>query len=206
MSRRSWGTRVAAMTVRRLVRHEACAVASLGRWLRSTPHGVRPGDLAAAYTGGQAVTMCGLLFVMVIETVSLALLIPWPVVHWVILVLDLYGIVLVLALHAACVTRPHVVTPDGSLRLRHGVLFDLAVPPDTVASVRVERRYPDGRMVTLSEDGVLDLIVGDQPSVTLELNRPLSFTRPLGARARAPIVRCPAADPRALVRALRQRA
>ncbi|MFE1150373.1 hypothetical protein ACFW42_25140 [Streptomyces albidoflavus] len=150
------------MTVRRLVRHEACALASLGRWLRSTPHGVRPGDLAAAY--------------------------------------------LVLALHAACVTRPHVVTPDGSLRLRHGVFFDLAVPPDTVASVRVERRYPDGRMVTLSEDGVLDLIVGNQTSVTLELNRPLSFTRPLGARARAHIVRFHADDPRAVVRALRQRA
>ncbi|MFF8696463.1 hypothetical protein ACF08W_30050 [Streptomyces sp. NPDC015144] len=190
--------------VRRLVLHELRALASLGRWVRRRPHGARPGDLAAAYTGPQTATMYGLLFVMVIETVGLALLIPWPVVHRVILVLDLYGVVLVLALHASCVTRPHVVRPDGSLRIRYGALFDLAVPPDAVASVRVDRRYPEGRLITLSEDGVLDLIVGSQTTVTLELNRSLPFTRPLGATGEARTIRFHADDPRALVGALRQ--
>lgn len=150
--------------------------------------------------------MYGLLFVLVIETVGLAFLIPWPAVHWVILVLDLYGVVLVLALHAACVTRPHVVHPDGSLRIRYGALFDLAVPSDVVASVRVDRRYPEGRLITLSEDGVLDLIVGSQTSVTLELNRPLPFTRPLGVMEEAHTIRFHADDPRALVSALRHTA
>jgi hypothetical protein len=121
-----------------------------------------------------------------------------------ILVLDLYGVVLVLALHAACVTRPHVVHPDGSLRIRYGALFDLAVPRDAVVSVRVDRRYPEGRLVTLSEGGVLDLIVGSQTSVTLELNRPLPFTRPLGVTEKAHTIRFHADDPRALVSALRQ--
>ncbi|MEV8451638.1 hypothetical protein AB0467_06200 [Streptomyces sp. NPDC052095] len=190
--------------VRRLVRHELRALAALGRWVRRRTHGVRPGDLAAAYTGPQTATLYGLLFVMVIETVGLAFLIPWPVVHRVILVLDLYGVVLVLALHAACVTRPHVVRPDGSLRIRYGALFDLAVPPDAIASVRVDRRYPEGRLITLSEDGVLDLIVGSQTTVTLELNRPLPFTRPLGATGEAHTIRFHADDPRALVGALRQ--
>ncbi|MFI5642109.1 hypothetical protein ACIA8H_32485 [Streptomyces goshikiensis] len=189
-------------TVRHLVRHELRALASLGRWVRRGTHGVRPGDLAAAYTGPQTAMMYGLLFVAVIETVGLAFLIPWPAVHRAILVLDLYGVVLVLALHAACVTRPHVVRPDGSLRIRYGALFDLAVPPDAVASVRVDRRYPEGRLITLSEDGVLDLIVGSQTSVTLELNRPLSFTRPLGATEEAHTIRFHADDPRALVSAL----
>ncbi|OSZ55733.1 hypothetical protein OQI_36860 [Streptomyces pharetrae CZA14] len=192
------------VTVRRLVLHELRALASLARWVRRRTHGVRPGDLAAAYTGPQTAMMYGLLFVMVIETVGLAFLIPWPVVHQVILVLDLYGVVLVLALHAACVTRPHVVHPDGSLRIRYGALFDLAVPPDAIASVRVDRRYPEGRLITLSGDGVLDLIVGSQTSVTLELNRPLPFTRPLGATGKAHTVRFHADDPRALVSALRQ--
>ncbi|WP_329537514.1 hypothetical protein OG568_54905 (plasmid) [Streptomyces sp. NBC_01450] len=177
------------VTVRRLVLHELRAVASLGRWVRRGTHGVRPGDLAAAYTGPQTAMMYGLLFVLVIETVGLAFPIPWPAVHLVILVLDLYGVVLVLALHAACVTRPHVVRPDGSLRIRYGALFDLAVPPDAVASVRVDRRYPEGHLITLSEDGVLDLIVGSQTSVTLELNRPLPFTRPLGATEEARTIR-----------------
>ncbi|MEU2512066.1 hypothetical protein [Streptomyces syringium] len=192
------------VTVRRLALHELRALASLGRWVRRGTHGVRPGDLAAAYTGPQTAMMYGLLFVLVIETVGLAILIPWPAVHLVILVLDLYGVVLVLALHAACVTRPHVVRPDGSLRIRYGVLFDLAVPPDAVSSVRVDRRYPEGRLITLSEDGVLDLIVGSQTSVTLELNRPLPFTRPLGAAEEAHTIRFHADDPRTLVSALRQ--
>ncbi|NEE54651.1 hypothetical protein G3M55_59935, partial [Streptomyces sp. SID8455] len=74
----------------------------------------------------------------------LALVIPWPLVHAILLVVDVYGVVLVLAIHAACVTRPHVVEADGSLRLRYGALFDLRVPVSLIASARVERRYPDG--------------------------------------------------------------
>ncbi|WKV74316.1 hypothetical protein AW27_024070 [Streptomyces sp. PCS3-D2] len=190
--------------VRRLLRHELRAGASLGRWVLRRKHGVRHGDLAAAYTGPQTAMMYGMVFVSVVETVALALLIPWPAVHRAVLVLDVYGIVLVIALHAACVTRPHVVGADGSLRIRYGALFDLVVPPDAVASVRVERRYPEGRLVTVSDDGVLDLIVGSQTTVTLELSRPLAFTRPLGARGSATTVRFHADDPGTLVSALRR--
>ncbi|MFD8884681.1 hypothetical protein ACFV0H_19485 [Streptomyces erythrochromogenes] len=195
---------VVPVQVRRLLRHELHAGASLGWWVLRRKHGVRPGDLAAAYTGPQTAMMYGMVFVSVVETVALALLIPWPAVHRVVLVLDVYGILLVIALHAACVTRPHVVGADGTLRIRYGALFDLAVPPDAVASVRVERRYPEGRLVTLSQGGVLDLIVGSQTTVTLELNRPLTFTRPLGTRASARTIRFHADDPRTLVSALRQ--
>ncbi|MEV7723950.1 hypothetical protein AB0P15_04340 [Streptomyces sp. NPDC087917] len=191
-------------SVRSLLLHEVRAAGSLGRWVLRRRHGVRPGDLAGAYTGPQTAMMYGLLFVSVIETVALALLIPWPAVHRVVLVLDVYGVLLVLALHAACVTRPHVVRPDGTLRIRYGALFDLTVPPEAVASVRVDRRYPEGRLVTLSEDGVLDLIVGSQTTVTVELKRPLEFRRPLGARASARTIRFHADDPGALVGAVRQ--
>ncbi|MEU6212478.1 hypothetical protein ACIGD1_14925 [Streptomyces sp. NPDC085612] len=205
-ARRTAVRAVVPVQVRRLLRHELKAGVSLGWWALRRTHGVRPGDLAAAYTGPQTAMMYGMVFVSVVETVALAFLIPWPAVHRVVLVLDVYGILLVLALHAACVSRPHVVRPDGSLRIRYGALFDLAVPPDAVASVRVERRYPEGRLVTLSEDGVLDLIVGSQTTVTLELNRELDFTRPLGARGRARTVRFHADDPRAVVTALRRTA
>ncbi|WP_371615646.1 hypothetical protein [Streptomyces sp. NBC_00454] len=189
--------------VRRLLRHELRAGAALGRWaLRRPPHGVGAADHAAPYTGPQTAMMYGLLFVSLIETVALAFLIPWPAVHRVVLVLDVYGALAVLGLHAACVTRPHVVRPDGSLRIRYGALFDLTVPPDAVASVRVDRRYPEGRLVTLSGDGVLDLVVGSQTTVTVELARPLAFRRPLGAPARARVIRFHADDPRALVAAM----
>lgn len=193
------------LPVRRLLAHELRSAASLGRWvLRRPPHGVGAGELAAAYTGPQTAMMYGLVFVALIETVALSLLIPWPSVHRVVLVLDVYGVLLMLAMHAACVTRPHVVRRDGSLRIRYGALFDLTVPADAVASARVDRRYPQGRLVSLSEDGVLDLIVGSQTTVTVELNRPLPFTRPLGSRAEARTLRFHADDPRALVAALRQ--
>ncbi|MEU9256075.1 hypothetical protein AB0D66_30100 [Streptomyces sp. NPDC048270] len=195
---------VVPVQVRRLLRHELRATASLGRWALRRKHGVRAGDVAAGYTGPQTAMMYGMVFVSVVETVALAVLIPWPAVHRVVLVLDVYGVLILLALHAACVTRPHVVRPDGSLRIRYGALFDLVVPADAVASVRVDRRYPQGRLVTLSEDGELDLIVGSQTTVTLELTRPLPFTRPLGAVAEARTIRFHADDPRALVGALRQ--
>ncbi|WP_329386198.1 hypothetical protein OG625_27200 [Streptomyces sp. NBC_01351] len=195
---------VVPVQVRRLLVHELRATASLGWWALRRKHGVRAGDLAAGYTGPQTAMMYGMLFVSVIETVALAFLIPWPAVHRVVLVLDVYGVLIVLALHAACVVRPHVVRSDGSLRIRYGALFDLVVPPDAVASVRVDRRYPEGRLVTVSEDGVLDLIVGSQTTVTLELTRPLPFTRPLGARGEARVVRFHADDPAALVAALKE--
>ncbi|MFJ2820465.1 hypothetical protein ACIO7M_05015 [Streptomyces toxytricini] len=189
---------------RRLLLHELRAGASLVRWmLRRPPHGVAAGDLPAAYTGPQTAMMYGMVFVSVVETVVLALLIPWPAVHRVVLVLDVYGVALLLAMHAACVTRPHVVRPDGSLRLRYGALFDLAVPADAVASARVDRRYPEGRLVSLSGDGALDLNVGGQTTVTVELSRAVGFTRPLGARGEARILRFHADDPGAVVAALR---
>ncbi|MER7049157.1 hypothetical protein [Streptomyces jumonjinensis] len=194
---------VVPVRVRRLLAHELRVAASLSRWAARRKHGVRPGDHAAGYTGPQTALIYGLTFVSVIETVALAFLIPWPVVHWIVLVLDVYGVLMVLGTHAACVTRPHVVRPDGSLRIRYGALFDLAVPADAVASVRVDRRYPHGRLMTLSDEGVLDLIVAGQTTVRLELTRPLVFTRPLGRTEEAQTIRFHADDPRALVGALR---
>ncbi|MEV7415773.1 hypothetical protein [Streptomyces sp. NPDC089919] len=189
--------------LRRLVAHELRGLASLWLWVRRRRHGVRAGDLAAGYTGPQTAMVYGMLFVSVIETVGLALLIPWPAVHRAVLVLDLYGIVLVLALHAACVTRPHVVRADGSLRVRYGALFDLEVPADAIASVRVDRRYPEGRLLQAGPDGSLDLVVGSQTTVSVALTRPLAYLRPLGARGEATCLRFHADDPAALVGALR---
>ncbi|MER5863302.1 hypothetical protein [Kitasatospora sp. NPDC002040] len=188
--------------VRRLLVHELRAAASLGRWVARRKHGVRPGDHAAGYTSPQTALLYVLLCVSVIETIALAFLIPWPAVHLAMLVLDVYGVLQVLGLQAACVTRPHVVGADGSLRIRYGALFDLTVPADAIASARVDRRYPLGRLLTLSDDGVLDLIVAGQTAVTLELNHPVVFTRPLGSTGEARTIRFHADDPRALVGAL----
>lgn len=188
--------------VRRILAHELRALYSLGLWVLRRRHAVPDGALAVPYTGPQTAMMYGFVFVSVVETVALALVIPWPVVHAVLLVVDVYGILLILALHAACVTRPHVIGADGALRIRYGALFDLAVPASAVASVRVDRRYPEGRLVQLHPDGVLDLAVGSQTTVTVELTEPVGFVRPLGKPGLARTVRFHADDPRAAVDAL----
>ncbi|GAA3370895.1 hypothetical protein GCM10020367_19350 [Streptomyces sannanensis] len=189
---------------RRLAAHELRSLHSLGLWVARRQHGVRDGDHSVAYTGPQTAMMYGLVFVSLVETVVLALVVPWPTVHRILLVLDAYGLLLVFALHAACVTRPHVVEADGSLRIRYGAMVDLRVGPADIAGVRVERRYPEGKLVQLGPDGVLDLAVGSQTTVTLELNRAVEFVRPLGARCEVRTVRFHADDPRALVAALTQ--
>jgi hypothetical protein len=193
---------VVPVPVRRMVVHELRAARSLGLWVARRRHGVRAGDLVAPYTGPQTAMMYGLVFVALLETAALAALIPWPLVHRIVLVLDVYAVLAVLALHAACVTRPHVVGPAGGLRLRYGALFDLAVPAAAILSARVERRYPQGGLLQLDEDGVLDLVVGGQTTVTVELAEPVGFVRPLGARGTARRIRFHADDPQAVVRAL----
>lgn len=189
--------------VRRLVLHELRVVASLARWAARRPHGVGAGDTAVRYAGEQAPMMYALLFVTVVETVAMSLLLTrWPTAHLVVLVLDVWAVVLVLGLHAACVVRPHVVGADGSLRVRYGALVDVRVPAGRVVSARVERHCPDGwppRVV----DGVMDLAVGGRTTVTVELDAPVEIVRPLGGRERARVLRFCADDPRATVAALR---
>ncbi|MFC3351242.1 hypothetical protein ACFOOM_28210 [Streptomyces echinoruber] len=192
------------VVARRLVAHEMQSLHSLGLWVLRRRHQVPDGALAVAYTGPQTAMMYGLLFASVIETILLALVIPWPLVHTVLLVVDVYGAVLILALHAACVVRPHVVGSDGSLRIRYGALFDLQVPAAAIAAARVERRYPDGGLVHVGADGVLDLAVGGQTTVTVELAEPVEFVRPLGAQGSARTLRFHADDPYETVAALTQ--
>ncbi|WP_426497464.1 hypothetical protein [Streptomyces sp. D54] len=193
---------VVPVAVRRLLVHELRALHSLGLWVLRRRHRIPEGARPFAYTEPQTGIMWTFVFVSVVETVVLALVIPWPLVHAILLVVDVYGIVIVLALQAACVTRPHLVEADGSLRLRYGALFDLRVPAAVIAAARVDRRFPGGGLVRVDEDGTLDLAVGSQTTVTVELTEPVEFVRPLGRRGSARTLRFNADDPRAAVAAL----
>ncbi|MEV5545915.1 hypothetical protein AB0L35_07200 [Streptomyces sp. NPDC052309] len=190
--------------VRRLTAHEVFLSTSFLRWVfRRGPHGVRDGDLPVPYAPGQTAVMYGFLFVCVVETVALAFLIPWPVVHAVTLVLDVWGCYFVVALHASCVVRPHVIGADGSLRLRYGALLDIRVPADRIASVRLDRKFPDGKLAAVDDKGVADLAVAGQTTVTVELTEPVRYVRALGRPAEARTFRFYAEDAAAAVAALR---
>ncbi|MFF0445126.1 hypothetical protein ACFYT4_01680 [Streptomyces sp. NPDC004609] len=193
------------LSVRRLVVHEVRALYSIWLWLLRRRHGIGPGEHAAGYTAPQTATMWAWVFISLVETVALAVIIPWPLVHAITLYTSLYGLVLMVGIQAACVTRPHVVGADGSLRLRFGALFDLRIPAGAVTRVRIDRRFPEGRMVQPRDDGSLELIVGSQTTLAVELAEPLTYVRPLGRRGTAHTIRFHADDPAALMEALTRR-
>jgi hypothetical protein len=191
--------------VRRLMAHEVFLSTSFLRWVtRRGPHGVRDGDLPVPYAPGQTAVMLGFFFVCVVETVALAFLIPWPMVHAVTLVLDIWGCWFVVALHASCVVRPHVIGADGSLRLRYGALLDIRIPADRIDSVRQDRRFPESRPGAVDEKGVCELAVAGQTTVTVELTEPVPYIRALGQPDGARTFRFYAEDAGAAVAALRR--
>ncbi|MFD7243611.1 hypothetical protein [Streptomyces massasporeus] len=181
-----------------LVRHEVRLLASLARWMARRPHGTGSG-VAFGYARGQGAMMAGFAFVCVVETVALSVLLrDWPAVHAALLFLDVYTIVFVVALHASSVVRPHVLDPDRrTLRIRRYVHVDLLVPLERIASVRRELRMTHERA-----DGELDVEVGSQTSVTLELTEPVTHVGFFGRSREVRVVRFHADDPDGLVRAL----
>ncbi|MEU5462441.1 hypothetical protein ACH41C_01160 [Streptomyces althioticus] len=179
-----------------LVRHEARLMASIVLWLARRTHGTG-GGTAFGYARGEAAMMFGFAFVCVVETVAMsALLSDWPTLHAVVLFLDVYTVVFVVALYAASAVRPHVVTPDG-LRVRRAVHVDLRIPRERIASVRRELR-----MTHAKSEGELNLAVGSQTSVTVELAEPVAHRTFLGRVRDVRVIRFHADDADGLVRAL----
>lgn len=185
-------------TVLILARYELRMLVSLALWVTRRSHGTGTGR-AFGYARGQGAMMFGFAFVCLVETVTMSVLLKdLPVVHAVVFVLDVYTIVFVIGLHASNVVRPHVLEPD-ALRIRRAVHVDLRIPLERIASVRRELRATH-----TCKDGELDLAMGAQTSVTLELTEPTTHLTFLGRPRRIQLVRFHADDPDALVHAVRQ--
>ncbi|MGH1556313.1 hypothetical protein ACRAWF_44835 [Streptomyces sp. L7] len=182
-----------------LLRHELRLLVSLWLWItRRGPKGRTAGGCSG--TGGeQGAMMAGLVFVCVIETLGMSVLLRnLPAVHRVVLALDIYTIVFVVGMHAAFTVRPHVLTAD-SLRIRRGVHVDLRIPLEQVASVRRELRMTHERA-----DGELNLPIGSQTTVTLQLTEPVTHFTFLGRQREVSTVRFHADDADTLVAAVKQ--
>jgi hypothetical protein len=185
-------------TVRRLAAHELRLLASIALWAARRTHGTRQGR-AFGYARGQGPVMFGFAFVCALETVALAVLLRnWPVVHQVVLFLDVYTVLMVIGLHAASVSRPHVLE-DTALRIRRASHVDLRVPHAAIASVRRELRTTHER-----RDGELDLAVGAQTTLTLELASPIRNFTFLGRPKDVHLIRFHADEPDELARAIRE--
>ncbi|WP_234379828.1 hypothetical protein [Streptomyces caniscabiei] len=183
-----------------LVRHELVLLASLLRWVARRPHGVgEEGARAYGYARGQGAMMFGFGFVCVVETVTVSVLLrDFPLVHSVFLFLDLYTVLIVAGLHAASVTRPHVLTGT-TLRLRRFATVDLRVPLSAISSVRRELRTTHEK-----RDGELNMEVGSQTTVTMELAEPVAYLTFFGRRREVRLVRFHADESDQLVREMRE--
>ncbi|MDF3143895.1 MULTISPECIES: hypothetical protein [unclassified Streptomyces] len=183
-------------TVLVLARHELRLFASLALWVARRRHGVGEG-VAFGYARGQGPVMFGFAFVCVVESVTMAVLLrDYPAAHRGVFMLDVYTIVLVIGMHAASVVRPHVLDA-GSLRIRRAAHVDLRIPLEKVESVRRELRTTHERA-----EGELDVVIGAQTSVTLELAEPVAHFTFLGRRRDVRLVRFHADDADSLVREL----
>ncbi|GGW30637.1 hypothetical protein [Streptomyces xantholiticus] len=192
---------LAPAPVLRLVGHELRLMRSLFLWVGRRRDGVGPGDRSFGHARDQAALMYGFTFVCVVETVAVSyLLMDRPAVHAVLLVVDLYTVLFMLGLQAASVTRPHVLSSD-TLRLRQAGHVDLRIPLDRIADVRYELLFTHEQ-----QDGVLDLKVAAQTSVTLELSEPVTHVGLLGRERPVRTVRAHADDARAFAKALREAA
>lgn len=199
-----WG-RLVPEQVRRIIGFDGKGLASLALWIARRRHGVPPGATAVPYCGAQTSTLLLFLFAMIVELVGLEALLRVfgaPVgLRTVILVVDLYSVLIVLAVIAACVTRPHVVTA-AEVRVRYGAFFDLRLPRERIARVRHTRNFNESGVVRV-EDGQLAVAVASQTNLVVELTGPVTAVRPLGRRAEVRTVRLFADDPAAVLRTLR---
>lgn len=185
-------------TVLLLARHEVRLLVSLALWMARRTHQTA-GRTAFGYARGQGPVMFGFAFVCVVETLTMSVLLrDLPAVHHPILVLDVYTIVFVAGLHAANVVRPHVLDGD-ELRIRRGVHVDLRIPIRYITDVRRELRASHTRA-----DGQLDLPVGSQTSLTLQLAQPVVHFTFLGRRRDIHTVRFHTDDADSLVHAIKQ--
>ncbi|MFE9117986.1 hypothetical protein [Streptomyces sp. NPDC007172] len=186
--------------LRRLAAHEGRVLHSFALWIGRRRHQVGPQDRAFGYARPQAATVYGIAFVCAIETVGVSFLVrQWPAVHAVLLVLDLYTVVLVLGMQAAAVTRPHVLSRD-ALRIRAGARVDLVIPLAHIAAVRKELKFQGA--VSAVPDDVLELSVGAQTSLAVELSEPVTYVQLLGKRRKVTSVRFHADESGELAKAL----
>lgn len=191
--------------VRRIVGFDVKGMKSLGLWVLRRRDGVPPGAVEVTYSRAQSMTMMIMLGAMAVETVAVDLLLrAMGVVAWLrglVLVLDVYGLLIGLAVVAACVTRPHVVTA-GELRVRYGAFLDVRIPRELISAVRVVRSYNESGLVGVADDR-LTVAVSSQVNVVVELSEPITIVRPMGRRAEVGKVRFFADAPAVVQSALR---
>lgn len=165
---------------------------------------VEPGDVELPYDDRSnvmlwTVTLLGLLEVVVVHVLTAR----WPVVRWALLVIGVLGILGFLAWGLSLRQMPHVVR-GRLLVLRSGRRHAVEVPLATLVSARRHVVSEHRRLLEVADDRLVVSFMGDT-------NLELRFDPPAemcvrGAAVAVGRVLFHADDPRAALRALRERA
>ena len=184
-----------------LAMSEVRVFVTLGRWL-STKMLRRP-IFGFSYHRDLILIGWAMLFAVSspAEMTLFHLLIPWPAVRWIILALEIYGLLWLLAIGVSFGTLRHQVSGE-MVRLRLGLLADVLVPRRIIDGVvqevhRTERNLGpdfDGDTATLQVNGKTNLVLG--------LTEPVRVRRLFGWTGPVRHIRFHADDPAAFIAAL----
>lgn len=136
------------------------------------------------------------------EMSLLHILIPWEPVRWVVLVVEVYGLVWIAAIGISFGSLRHTVSPT-QIRLRQGLLADVRVRRDTVRDLRREHtRTVDGRTSIAIDGGMGTISMEGRTDLILELFEPVRIRRLFGFSPPVDTIRFAVDDPDAFLAAI----
>ncbi|GAB3569873.1 hypothetical protein GCM10027445_22360 [Amycolatopsis endophytica] len=189
------------MGVRHYLRNERRTMTAIGLAVRGRK-ALAPDAVAVPYSRAQRPLLVVFAVLTVVEGLLFALVGFGVTVHVVLGVVEVYSLALLLGLLSSVTVYPHSVSPL-EVRVRYAALLDVAVPAAAISAVRVRQEDHSGRPVIDLADGTFAAALSWQTNVALELDRPITVTRPLGRTGRASVVRFYADGPRAATAAIR---
>ncbi|HYO50485.1 MAG TPA: hypothetical protein VEW94_11605 [Chloroflexia bacterium] len=147
------------------------------------------------------------LMTLPVELLLYEILIPWPIVRWILLVVSVYAVFWLLGLFASLRVLPYRLDAGG-LRIRYGVLADGFVPYDIISAVELQRRKsPDQEGLRVEEEeAAAYLAAGGRTDLTLHLREPIALHGLLKPHPPVRTIHLAADRPDALASELRTRA
>ncbi len=136
------------------------------------------------------------------EMVLLHVLIPWGPLRWLVLIVEVYGLVWIAAIGISFSFLRHTVSPT-EIRIRQGLLADVRVRRDTIRDLRREpTRSLDGRTDIAIEGDAVTISMEGRTDLTLELGEPIRVRRLFGFSPAVSRVRFAVDDPDAFLAAV----
>jgi hypothetical protein len=192
---------------KRAVLFELRLYVSLLRWVARRPDHGGPADEPFGYAQAVTPVMWLWIFASAVEVPLVHVLIPWDGVRVAALALSIWGLLWMVGFLASLNVYPHLLGPE-LLRVRNGKGTDIAVPWESVAAVKVDRRDLESTIRTLQpretpEGTDLQVAVSGHTNVTVRMRAPMTVRTSKGD-LHVVAVSFLADDPRAVVSRARE--